>query len=133
MASWHDALAIYAVTVLAAVNDVNEEHRMSVQVSALADVVRNAKAAIATASDSAARLKGSADRVVQRVAEVEAMVGELNAAESELAKALGSTSNGGPPLSDTPSSSPAVLPSVSPVDGINASITAVQNANTPAA
>lgn len=97
---------------------------MSVQVQALADVVRNAKAAIATAGDSAVRLKGSAERVVQRVAEVEAMVGELNAAEVELAAALGSTSNGGPPLETGGTTS-----NVSPEAGINASIITVQAAN----
>lgn len=79
---------------------------MSVLVQNLAETVRSAKKAIATASDASSRLVGSAERVVQRVREVEAMVVELNAAESELAEALGSSSNGGPPLDDTaPSSS----------------------------
>lgn len=102
---------------------------MSVQVQALADVVRNAKAAIATAGDSALRLKGSAQRVVQRVAEVEAMVGELNAAEVELADALGSTSNGGPPLDTGASTSSASVTSSVPTETIDSSIIKVQAAN----
>lgn len=122
MASWHDALGIYAARVLAAADDVNEEYRMSVLVSDLAATVRTAKKAINTAKDAANRLNGSAGRVVQRIAEVEAMVGELNAAEVELAEALGTNPNGGPPLSDTPASSAPELT-------IDASIVQVQAAN----
>lgn len=129
MAVSQNDLDWFAARLSIAVYDTNMEHRirMSTQVSALADVVRNAKAAIATASDSALRLKGSADRVVLRVAEVEAMVGELNAAEKELAEALGSTSNGGPPLDVGVSASGSSA--ASPEAGINSSITQVQNAN----
>ena len=52
--------------------------------------------------DASAQLKGSADRLVQRVSEVQAMVVELNDAERELPDAFGSSSNGGPPLDSTP-------------------------------
>lgn len=120
-------LAIFAARVFVIADDINKELRMSAQVTALADMVRNAKAAIATASDASARLSGSAGRVVQRVAEVEAMVTELNAAESELAAALGSTSNGGPPLESTPVTSPVapeltIAASLHQVDKANASV-----------
>lgn len=124
MAISQNDLDWFAARLLIAVYDTNTEHRMSVQVSALADMVRNAKRAIATASDASARLNGSAQRVVQRVAEVEAMVNELNAAEVELAEALGATSNGGPPLDDTPASSPplSIDASLRQVEANNSSV-----------
>jgi hypothetical protein len=124
-----DDWAWYAARVRTITVDINTEHRMSVQVSALADMVRNAKKAIATASDASTRLNGSAQRVVQRVAEVEAMVNELNAAESELAIALGSTSNGGPPLDSGATTSPASVTSSVPTETIDSSIIKVQAAN----
>jgi hypothetical protein len=109
MSQFDLAMAFFAAHVLAATDEINKEHRMSVLVTDLAATVRKAKQAIATAGDASHRLVGSAQRVVARVAEVEAMVGELNAAEKELADALGSPANGGPPLVDG-ASTPANLP-----------------------
>lgn len=113
----------FAARLMLAVYDTNTEYRMSVLVSNLADTVRSAKAAIATASDAASRLNGSAARVVQRVAEVEAMVVDLNTAEKELADALGASSNGGPPLDEPANSQPA-----SPPLTIDQSLRAVEQA-----
>jgi hypothetical protein len=121
----------FAARLLVAVYDTNAEHRMSVQVQALAEVVRNAKLAIATAQTAAVRMSNSASRVVDRVAEVEGMIKALDDAEQELGQALGTVvSNGAPagPLPDT-----LTLPSVSPAASIDASIVQVQNANGQAA
>jgi hypothetical protein len=126
--SFAPPLFVALIERLAAAHTTNVERRMSVQVQQLADIVRKAKTAIATAGDSATRLEGSAQRVLMRVAEVESMNTALNAAEAELATALGSSSNGGAPLSDTSSS----LPQPSPVDAVAASVTQVQNANASA-
>lgn len=126
MAVSQNHLDWFAARLLVAVYDTNVEHRMSVQVQQLADIVRRAKSAIATAGDSATRLEGSAQRVLARVAEVETMNTALNEAELELATALGSSSNGGPPLDVAPSTPPA---SSSPNETIDSSIIKVQAAN----
>lgn len=118
--SQHD-LVMIAAHVMVAADEINRDIKMSQQVAALADMVRKAKAAIATAMDASSRLEGTAGRVVLRVAEVEALTAALEDAEVQLADALGSSSNGGPPLSNTPA--------ISPEAGIDASIIKVQNAN----
>lgn len=112
MASWHDALAIYAVNVLAAVNDVNEEHRMSVQVTGLADTVRRAKAAIDAAGGAAARLESSANAVVNTIGAVDDMTKQLDAANADLQAAVGVMTNGGPPLVASPAPAPTSPPVV---------------------
>lgn len=84
----------------AALHTAHMRYCMSVQVRGLAETVRNAKAAIALASTASERMTVSAGRVVERVAQVESMIKELDSAEAELGAALGQMSNGGPPLDD---------------------------------
>jgi hypothetical protein len=128
MAVSQNDLDWFAARLMIAVYDTNKEHRMSVQVQALTEVVRQAKLAIATASTAAVRMSNSATRVSDRVAQVEGMIKELDAAEAELGAALGQMSNGGPPLSDTPATSQAA-----PAETVDSSIVKVQALNAPVA
>ena len=118
----------FAARLMIAVYDINREHRMSVEVKGLADVVRRAKQAINAASDAAGRMQTSAERVTARVSQVEDMVKQLDAAEADLAAAVGQLSNGGPPLDDTRSSA-AVLQGGGPQMSVEQSLRLVENQN----
>jgi hypothetical protein len=138
MAVSQNDLDWFAARLMIAVYDTNKEYRMSVQVQALTEVVRQAKLAIATASTAAVRMSNSAARVVDRVAQVEGMIKELDSAEAELGAALGQMSNGGPPLDDGVKigvdfgTTPSVVV-VTPAETIDSSIVKVQALNAPAA
>ena len=71
---------------------------MAVQVQGLAETVRQAKAAIDRASTVANKVNASATELVQTMADVEAMTTQLDAANAELKGALGTVTNGAPPL-----------------------------------
>lgn len=97
----------YAARLSIAVYDTNQEwkgKKMAVQVKGLADTVRQAKQAIAKASDVAVRVNDSANQLVSTMAAVEAMTSELDRANADLQGALGTITNGGPPLDDGESS-----------------------------
>jgi hypothetical protein len=138
MAISQDDWAWFAARVRQAVVDINTEHRMSVQVSGLADIVRKAKTAIDTAGVAAVRLNDSAQRVVNTIGQVDDMTRQLDAANADLTAAVGAMSNGGPPLEDTTNSgsssplAPVVAPTLSPADGIHVAqvqVEAAHNAN----
>jgi ABC-type transporter Mla subunit MlaD len=80
---------------------------MSVEVKGLADIVRQAKEAISLASSAGPKLRDSAQRVADKVTQVNDMIKQLDAADADLGAAIGAMSNGGPPLADTAPSSPS--------------------------
>src|SRR6267142_282420 len=132
-------LAIFAARVFVIADDVNKEHRMSVQVKGLADIVRQAKSAIDTARAAAVRLNDSAQRVVNTIGQVDDMTRQLDAANADLTAAVGAMSNGGPPLETTGQLAPAsptttasevaTTANAAPGETIDSSIVKVQNAN----
>lgn len=99
-----------------AVHDTNQEYRMSVQhVTGLADIVRQTRVALASASVAAGDMQTTATSVMTKVNQVQALTTELKAAEAELTAAIGQLSNGGPPLETTTPSSATVQTSLPPV------------------
>lgn len=76
------------------------EIEMSVVVKGLADAVRKAKAGIDRAGATSTALGASAANLDSVVTQVEGMKNELDATAAELQAALGTTTNGGPPLDD---------------------------------
>lgn len=74
---------------------------MSVEVKGLAEIVRQAKEAITLASSAGPKLRDSAQRVADKVSQVNDMIKQLDAADADLGAAIGAMSNGGPPLTDT--------------------------------
>lgn len=82
---------------------------MSVEVKGLAETIRNAKKAIANASDVSARMQASAQRLTGTLAQVEEMTQQLDSAHAELQAAVGQLSNGGPPLDEPAPSAPISL------------------------
>lgn len=131
MAMSQDDWAWFAARVRQAVVDINTEHRMSVQVSGLADIVRKAKTAIDTAGVAAVRLNDSAQRVVNTIGQVDDMTRQLDAANADLTAAVGAMSNGGPPLADTTSSavSSPLASTLSPADGVHVAQVQVEAAH----
>lgn len=103
-------------------NKPKEKPKMSVEVKGLAATVRNAKEAIAKASDASAGMQQSAQKLVDTVAQVDAMRKEMDAAEAELQAALGTMTNGGPPLDTTDNTGSAVIPPT-PSQGATSSLT----------
>lgn len=77
---------------------------MSVEVKGLAEIVRQAKDAIRTASDAAASMRSSATDLAATVGQVLDMQKQLDAANADLKAAVGAMSNGGPPLASTTTS-----------------------------
>lgn len=80
---------------------------MSVEVKGLAEIVRQAKDAIRTASDAAAGMRNSATDLAATVGQVLDMQKQLDAANADLKAAVGAMSNGAPPLDSTTQSWPA--------------------------
>jgi prophage DNA circulation protein len=77
---------------------------MAVEVRGLADIVREAKNAIRTASDAAAGMRNSANELTSTVAQVLDMQKQLDSANADLRAAVGAMSNGGDqPESSSPS------------------------------
>lgn len=98
---------------------------MSAQnITGLADVIRQAKAALAGVPAVADDMKNTTASVLAKVKQVQALVGELKSAEAELDGVLAQGSNGGPPLETTIDSAPAIpapspLPTVALVDAVH--------------
>jgi len=95
---------LYASDLAEAVHGLareRQERLMSVEVKGLADIVRQAKEAVALASSAGPKLRDSAQRVVDKVSQVNDMIKQLDAADADLGAAIGAMSNGGPPLTDT--------------------------------
>lgn len=105
-------LRLFAGLLGVIVHDLNqdtEREHMSVEVKGLAESIRKAKAAIGKASTASARMQTSADRLTDTLAQVEDMTNQLDAAHAELQGAVGTLSNGGPPLDDTSSGQQVVI------------------------
>jgi multidrug resistance efflux pump len=128
----HPRWILFEGEVLISAEEIREEERrrkMSVQVKGLADTVRQAKAAIDKASTVATRVNTSASQLVVTMAAVEDMTAQLDGANADLQAALGTVTNGAPPLevgatAPTTSSSDATTtatasatPAVEPVTG----------------
>jgi hypothetical protein len=89
----------FAARLSIAVYDTNREwrrKRMSVEVKGLADIVREAKDAIRTASNAASGMRASAKELTSTVAQVVDMQRQLDSANADLKAAVGAMSNGGP-------------------------------------
>jgi len=80
---------------------------MTVEVKGLADIVRQAKTMIRTASEEAVKLQAAAEDLQATVAQVAVARRELDTANAELRAAVGEISNGGPPLEAGKASEPA--------------------------
>ena len=78
-----------------------EEAEMPVEVRSLAETVRRTKDAIRHASDMAARMQRSAENLTGTLSQVDDLTDELESANAELQAAVGTLSNGGPPLERT--------------------------------
>lgn len=119
-------LAFVVIAGLAyALHTFERETPMSLEVKGLADTIRAAKVAISKASDAAARMQGSAGRLTDTLGQVEDMTNQLDAANADLQGAVGTLSNGGPPLDATPAPAHVSSPGLS----VPAAVTRVQNAN----
>lgn len=92
----------FAARLSIAVYDTNREYRrkMAAEVKGLAETVRQAKQAIARASSVAQRVNNSAASLAGTMQQVEEMTKQLDSANAELTAALGTITNGGPPLGD---------------------------------
>lgn len=105
---------------------------MSAQnISGLADVIRQAREALAGVPAVAEDMKNTTARVLGKVKQVQALVGELKSAETELDGVLSNTGNGAPPLETSTASAqiiPASLPA-EPADGIHDDTGAVVRQN----
>lgn len=92
------------------VHQLNEEMRMDAAIKNLAGTVNEAIAALSDVPNVAAALKDAAVRVAGRVSQVKELTHDLETADAALARAVDGaaapTSNGGPPLVDSSSSSP---------------------------
>ncbi|RZN09657.1 hypothetical protein CWO91_16650 [Bradyrhizobium genosp. SA-3] len=119
----HPRWLLFAGEVVISAEELEREYQMSVEVKGLADIVRQAKDAIRTASDAAAGMRASANELTSTVGQVLDMQRQLDAANADLKAAVGAMSNGGPPL-DAPASSSSGLT----VDQA-ASVVAAQNAS----
>lgn len=95
---------------------------MSAQnISGLADVIRQAKSALAGIPSVAADVKNTTASVLSKVKQVQALVGDLKSAEAELDGVLQSGANGGPPLEasqEPPAASADTLAQPSPVSDV---------------
>lgn len=81
---------------------------MSAQsISGLADVIKQARTALAGVPAVAEDIKATTSSVLAKVKKVQDLTGELKAADAELDAAIGQLSNGGPPLETTTTSAPA--------------------------
>ncbi len=88
---------------------------MSVQhITGLAEIVRQTKASLAEAASAAGEMQTSAASVTAKVSQIKDMTAELKAADAELGAAIGTMSNGGPPLETTTASAP-----VTPASSVN--------------
>ena len=106
----------FGIELAWAVFQTNQEYRMSAQnITGLADVIRQAKSALAGVPAVADAMKSTTASVLSKVQQVQALVGELKSAEAELAGVLEQGANGGPPLETTTVSAPAI-PTPSPID-----------------
>lgn len=95
----HPRWLLFAGEVVIAAREI-EERRMAAEVKGLAETVRQAKQAIARASSVAQRVNNSAASLASTMQRVEDMTVELDKANAELTGALGTITNGGPPLDD---------------------------------
>lgn len=103
-----------------AVHNTNQEYRMSAQnITGLADVIRQAKSALAGVPAVADAMKSTTASVLSKVQQVQALVGELKSAEAELAGVLEQSANGGPPLEITAGSAPVIPTPLPTVDAIH--------------
>jgi outer membrane protein TolC len=92
---------------------------MSAQsITGLADVIRQARVALAGVPAVAEDIKTTTASVLAKVKQVQALTDELKSAEAELTAVIGNTSNGAPPLETTTDSAPAI-PTPSPADVIH--------------
>ncbi|MCK1742204.1 hypothetical protein IVA80_15370 [Bradyrhizobium sp. 139] len=107
----HPRWLLFGGELLISANEINQERRrkMSVEVKGLAEIVRQAKDAIRTASDAAAGMRASATELSSTVGQVLDMKRQLDTANADLKAAVGAMSNGGPPLDEPASSSPSSL------------------------
>jgi hypothetical protein len=121
----HPRWLLFAGEVVVSAQELEREYRMSVEVKGLADTVRRAKEAIRTASTAAERMNDSAQRVSATVAQVESMIVELDQANADLTAALGSMTNGGPPLDEPASSQGSSESGLTPSQAAN--VVAAQN------
>lgn len=84
---------------------------MSAQnISGLADVIRQARIALAGVPAVADDMKNTTASVLSKVKQVQELVGELKSAETELDAVLSNTGNGAPPLETTTVSAPVTPP-----------------------
>lgn len=82
---------------------------MSAQnISGLADIVRQARVALAGVPAVADDMKNTVASVINKVKQVQELVGELKSAESELDAVLSNAGNGAPPLETTTVSAPII-------------------------
>ena len=82
---------------------------MSAQsITGLADVIRQARTALAGVPAVADAMKTTTASVLSKVEQVQALVGELKSAEAELAGVLSQGGNGAPPLEIITDSAPAI-------------------------
>lgn len=89
---------------------------MSAQnITGLADVIRQARSALAGVPSVADDMKATTASVLSKVKQVQALVGELKSAEAELDSVLANNGNGAPPLETSTDSAP-VIPKPSPVE-----------------
>lgn len=104
----HPRWLLFAGEVVVSAREIQERH-MAAEVKGLAETIRQAKQAISKASNVAARVNASATELVQNMAAVDDMTQQLDAANAELKAALGTITNGGPPLDDGGSASKLTL------------------------
>lgn len=97
----------FGIELAWAVFQTNQDYRMSAQnITGLADVIRQAKSALAGVPAVADAMKSTTASVLSKVQQVQALVGELKSAEAELAGVLEQSANGGPPLETSTISAP---------------------------
>lgn len=93
----HPRWLLFAGEVVISAREI-EERRMAAEVRNLSEIVRQAKQAIGKAGVVADRVNSSANGLLQTMQRVEIMTKELDSANAELTAALGTITNGGPPL-----------------------------------
>lgn len=85
---------------------------MSAQsISGLADVIKEARLALAGVPAVADELKATASSVLAKVKRVQDLTAELKDADIQLDAAIGQLSNGAPPLESSAPSAPPIPPS----------------------
>jgi ABC-type transporter Mla subunit MlaD len=106
----HERWLLFAGDVLISANEINRELQMSAQIKGLAETVRRAKSVLGVAGQAAQRLEGAAAGLAETVATVDAMTGEIVAADTELRGVVDAMKedNGPLPASTEPSLGTAV-------------------------